>query len=291
MEPEAPGAGRRRLPFAHGDRRWRERGDALHHRGGDDQDVVDADDLSIWRGSPAASRPARLLHGSANAIGGTRRGDQAQVARERRCLRFPAPSRDHVRARRESRNNRTGATHLRLPTRRESGRGSGVLAGSVLSERARDTRPSGPAYEAARRRAARILTPPRRRRGSASSPARSSTVACTYSHCYRADEILMLIRVSQHYGFRSGRCSVLEGLQGRVGDGAGGRRRLDPSATGGPTRWRPMTRSAERCIDDRSGSRVLDQFGQRGDGAPSLHGSGKSVRYAMGWIPWRRSRS
>ena len=65
-----------------------------------------------------------------------------------------------------------------------------------------------------------------------------------HAHAYRADEILMLIRVADEFGFKIATLPArARRLQGRQGDRRARRRRLDVLPTGGATRSKRSTPS------------------------------------------------
>ena len=87
----------------------------------------------------------------------------------------------------------------------------------------------------------------------------------------------MLMRVADEFGFKIRTFQhVPRGLQGRERDRQARRRAARPSPTGGPTRWRPTTRSPTTpAIMAAHGVRGLAQLRLGRAGAPALLGGGQ----------------
>jgi len=162
------------------------------------EDEIDPDDVNLYRALAGGATASRLLHGSANAIGG-----RHEVIKHRWGL--PAPGlvmRGAPRGvkfalgenpRRVNWGDRSGS---RYPNTR-----MGVeTVYRRAFEAARRYADGWAAYE--RGRAAGLsLDPPRRDlRLEALAGILDGSIG-VHSHCYRADEILMLIRIAEDYGF------------------------------------------------------------------------------------------
>jgi imidazolonepropionase-like amidohydrolase len=172
------------------------------------QDSVDVDDVGIFRALAGGCTTMRLLHGSANAIGG-----QDAVMK----LRWHADNARDVLI--------PGAeTGIKFalgenPKRSgESGRYPGTRMGveSIYYRaftRAREYAEEWERYEAARADGA-DPAPPRRDLRLETLRGILAGDVHVHSHCYRADEILMLVRAAQHYGFQIATLQhVLEGYK------------------------------------------------------------------------------
>jgi imidazolonepropionase-like amidohydrolase len=173
-------------------------------------DVIDPDDLSIYRALAGGVTTARILHGSANAIGGRdevlklkwqRTADELRVRDRPEGIKFALgenPKRSNGRTRGE-----------RFPGSR-----MGVEALYYRAfARAREYMREWDEYEAAKQKGTNP-EPPRRdvRLDALAGVLRKDILV--HSHCYRADEILMLLRASQHFGFKIATLQhVLEGYK------------------------------------------------------------------------------
>ncbi|MBK7878430.1 MAG: amidohydrolase family protein [Planctomycetes bacterium] len=174
------------------------------------EDVIDADDPSIYRALAGGVTTARILHGSANAIGGRDEVLKLKFRRKADELRFPggpagikfALGENPKRSNGSSRGERFPASRL------------GVEAVFYRAfERAREYQREWNAYSAAKQRG-EDPEPPRKdvRLDVLAGILRGEVLV--HSHCYRADEILMLLRASQEFGFQIATLQhVLEGYK------------------------------------------------------------------------------
>jgi imidazolonepropionase-like amidohydrolase len=159
------------------------------------KDVVTGDDVSIYRALAGGTTAARLLHGSANTIGG-----QDAVIK----LRYGRPGRELI-----VRDGPQGVKFaLGENVTRVTGRFPNTRMGveSVLVrafEEARAYRARWKAYEEAKSKDAAKAGPPLRRdlRLEALAGILDGSIRI-HSHCYRSDEILMLLRTAERYGVR-----------------------------------------------------------------------------------------
>lgn len=164
----------------------------------DISDSVDAEDSSIWRALGGGTTCARLLHGSANTIGGRheiiklkygRSADEIVMKGAREGIKFALG--ENVK-----RSNGGGNTS-RFPATR-----MGVEALLYRSfERAQEYGAEWAAYEKAAARGEDPAPPRRDLRLDVLSGILEGRID-VHSHCYRADEILMLLRTAEHFGFR-----------------------------------------------------------------------------------------
>ena len=161
------------------------------------KDVVTGDDVAIYRALAGGTTTARLLHGSANTIGG-------QDAVAQAALRQAGPRPDHQ-GRTSGREIRPGrkrhavaGTVPQHPDGRRVGDRTCLRGGQGVS---RDVGRL-PARPKRRRTPAKLGPPPRvDLRLEALAGILDGSIKI-HSHCYRSDEILMLLRTAQKYGVR-----------------------------------------------------------------------------------------
>ncbi len=156
------------------------------------KDVVTGDDIAIYRALAGGTTTARLLHGSANTIGG-----QDAVVK----LRYGKPGRDMI-----IRDGPQGVKFaLGENVTRSRGRFPNTRMGveSVIErafEEARAYRTTWDRYKKSTH--AKAGPPPRvDLRLEALAGILDGSIKI-HSHCYRSDEILMLLRTAQKYGVR-----------------------------------------------------------------------------------------
>ncbi|MBL8695855.1 MAG: amidohydrolase family protein [Planctomycetes bacterium] len=175
-------------------------------------DVIDPDDLAIYRALAGGSTSNRLLHGSANAIGGEHAVIKLKWKRTASDLRMDDAPRGIKFALGENpkrSNGRTPGTPLRYPATRLGVeaviRRAFDEARDLLAQRKEDLERIGRGE----------AVPPRRR------DLRLETLAAIlsgevgiHSHCYRSDEILMLLDLCESYGVKVRTLQhVLEGFK------------------------------------------------------------------------------
>lgn len=173
-------------------------------------DVIDPTDVSIYRALVGGVTTARILHGSANAIGGRDEVLKMKWNRTADEMRFPGGPQGIKFALGENpKRSNWGPRGERFPGSR-----MGVEAVYYRAfSRAREYMAEWDAFDSAKKRGDDV-DPPRR-------DVRLEVLAgilkhevLVHSHCYRADEILMLIRASQHFGFQIATLQhVLEGYK------------------------------------------------------------------------------
>jgi imidazolonepropionase-like amidohydrolase len=170
-------------------------------------DVIDPSDIAIYRALAGGVTTARILHGSANAIGGRDEVLKLKWKRTADELRFPGGPTGIKFALGE--NPKRGGRGERFPGTR-----MGIEAVYYRAfSRAREYMATWETYADAKKRGDDV-DPPRR-------DVRLEVLAgilkhdvLVHSHCYRADEILMLIRASQQFGFQIATLQhVLEGYK------------------------------------------------------------------------------
>ncbi|MBI5361960.1 MAG: amidohydrolase family protein, partial [Planctomycetes bacterium] len=173
-------------------------------------DVIDADDVSIYRALAGGVTTARILHGCANAIGGRDEVLKMKWGRKADELRFQGGPQGIKFALGENpKRSNGGSRGERFPGSR-----MGVEAVFVRAfERAREYMRAWDEFAAAKQRGEHP-EPPRKdvRLDVLAGILRHDVLV--HSHCYRADEILMLIRASQRFGFQIATLQhVLEGYK------------------------------------------------------------------------------
>jgi imidazolonepropionase-like amidohydrolase len=164
----------------------------------DISDSVDPDDVAIFRALAGGTTTARLLHGSANTIGGRHEVIKLKLGRGEDELRFEG-AREGVKfalGENPKRSN-SGRRTDRFPATR-----MGVEAVFQRAfERAREYQAEWSAYEAALARGEDPAPPRRDLRLDGLAGILDGSID-VHSHCYRADEILMLLRTAERYGFK-----------------------------------------------------------------------------------------
>ncbi len=166
------------------------------------KDVVTGEDVAIYRALAGGTTTARLLHGSANTIGG-----QDAVAK----LRYGQPGRDMiVRYGPQGVKFALGENVTRSPRRFPNTRMGVESVIEKCFEEATAYRAMWDAYRKAEKQpadgkgkgSARPMPPPRVDLRLEALAAILDGKIRIHSHCYRSDEILMLLRTAQKYGVR-----------------------------------------------------------------------------------------
>ncbi len=173
-------------------------------------DAVNPDRIAIWRALAGGVTTIRQLHGSANAIGGRDEVLKLRWNRTADELRFPdAPQGIKFALGENPKRSNWGDKGVRFPGTR-----MGVEAIYQRAfERAREYARAWREYHAAEGRAEDPAPPRRDLRLEVLVDILEGRVQ-VHSHCYRADEILMLIRTSQQFGFQIATLQhVLEGYK------------------------------------------------------------------------------
>lgn len=173
-------------------------------------DSLEPDDIAIYRALAGGVTTAHLMHGSANAIGGQGQVVKLKWERSAEELLFPgAPKVVKFALGENPKRSNTTRENDRFPATR-----MGVEAIFHRAfERAREFQRERDARQ--RALAAGEDPPPLRRdlRLEALAEILEGSIV-VHSHCYRADEILMLLRAAEQHGFRVGTLHhVLEGYK------------------------------------------------------------------------------
>ncbi len=157
------------------------------------KDIVDGGDVQIYRGVAGGVTTARLLHGSANVIGG-----QDAVIK----LKYGEPASkllvaDAPRGVKFALGENVKRTDGRFPNTRL---GVEALLVRAFAE-AQNYKQTWQEYEKARAGGKPVPEPRRDLRLEALAEILDGKLH-THCHCYRADEILMLLRVADRFGFK-----------------------------------------------------------------------------------------
>ncbi len=165
----------------------------------DISDALDCEDVNIFRAAAGGVTTARLLHGSANTIGGRHEIIKMRYGKSNDELVFDGAKEgvkfalgENVKRSNDGRGNNT-----RFPASRM---GVETLFHRAFT-RAREYEREWSEFEAARKRGEDPAPPRKDVRLDALVGILGSQVD-VHSHCYRADEIVMLLRIAEQYGFR-----------------------------------------------------------------------------------------
>ncbi|PYV19732.1 MAG: amidohydrolase [Acidobacteria bacterium] len=178
------------------------------------EDVLNPDDIDIYRDLAGGVTSANILHGSANPIGGRNQVIKLRWGKDAKGLVFDGAMPGIKFALGEnpkrSRSPGPGATPARYPQTR-----MGVE--DVIRDAFIEARTYMARWDDYRKRTAagdRTAIPPRKdlKLETLSEVLRGERLV--HAHCYRADEILMLIRVAEEFGFKIATFQhVLEGYK------------------------------------------------------------------------------
>ena len=178
------------------------------------EDVLDAEDVNIYRGLAGGVTTANVLHGSANAIGGKNAVIKLRWGRDARGLLFEGapPGIKFALGENPKRSSRSGGSsaEARYPATR-----MGVI--DVIREafvEARAYQAKWRAHEAAVKAGDRTATAPARDLRLEPLVEILEGKRLVHAHSYRADEILQLLRVAEEFRFRIATLQhVLEGYK------------------------------------------------------------------------------
>lgn len=173
------------------------------------EDVLDPEDIDIYRDLAGGVTTSNILHGSANAIGGKNQVVKLRWGQDAAGLKFrQAPP--GIKFALGENPKRPGASGRgRYPASRMGV--ADVIRDAFL--RARRYEQEWKDYEAKSRAGASVL-PPRRDLELEPLVEVLQGKRLVHCHCYRADEILMMIRLAEEFGFRVATFQhVLEGYK------------------------------------------------------------------------------
>lgn len=163
----------------------------------DISDVIDPDDVSIYRALAGGVTTIQCLHGSANAIGGRSEVLKLRWGKNADGLRFPEAPQGIKFALGENPKRSNFGPGERYPATRP-----GVEAVFLRAfKRALEYKAEQAEFEQARARGQDAVPPRRDVRLEVLAGILDGNVH-VHSHCYRADEILMLLRTAEAFGFR-----------------------------------------------------------------------------------------
>ena len=179
------------------------------------EDVLDATDINIYRDLAGGVTTANILHGSANPIGGKNQVVKLRWGKGTEALKF-AGAKPGIKFALGENTKRRGmqqrgqpSTNLRYP-------GSRMGVEDVIRDsfqKAREYMEGREAYEKKKAAGARAL-PPRKDYQLEALAEILRGERLVHSHSYRADEIAMLIRVADDFGFQIATFQhVLEGYK------------------------------------------------------------------------------
>ena len=178
------------------------------------QDVIDPTDINIYRDLAGGLTVANILHGSANPIGGGNAVIKLKWGAKRgEDLLFPGAMPGVKFALGENPKRQGNPTQPNQPARYPATRGGVEYVIRDAFTRAKVYQKSWQDYEAAKKAGRDALQP---RRDLQLDPLVEILEGkrLVHAHCYRADEILMLIRLAEEMGFKIATFQhVLEGYK------------------------------------------------------------------------------
>jgi imidazolonepropionase-like amidohydrolase len=165
------------------------------------RDVLNPADPDIYRALAGGTTTMNLLHGSGNAIGGLNTVVKLKHGRAVEEFIFPGamPGIKFALGENPKRSN------LQIPTQARRYPATRMGVEEVIREaftRARDYKAGWDEYRAAEKRGTKNLIPPRRDLQLEPLVEVLEGKRYVHSHCYRADEILMLINIANEFGFK-----------------------------------------------------------------------------------------
>src|SRR6266576_50458 len=166
------------------------------------RDVLNPTDVDLYRELAGGVTTLNLLHGSANPIGGLNTVVKIKYGRPVEEFLFPGAMPGIKFALGEN-VKRSSSPNLPGIQRRYPGTRMGVE--EVIRDsftRARDYKKAWDEYNAATKRGEKNLIPPRRDLRLEPLVEVLEGKRYVHSHCYRADEILMLINIANEFGFK-----------------------------------------------------------------------------------------
>jgi imidazolonepropionase-like amidohydrolase len=160
-------------------------------------DVLNPEDVNLYRASAAGVTTLNILHGSANAIGGQNATVKVKYGRRVEELLFPGAPRGIKMALGENPKRSNFNPGQRYPATR-----MGVE--NVIRESFKAAREYAREWDAYRGRAARgeKAMPPERNLTLETLADVLAGKVLVHAHCYRADEISMLLDLADEFGFR-----------------------------------------------------------------------------------------
>lgn len=164
-------------------------------------DVLNPSDPDLYRQLAGGTTTLNLLHGSGNAIGGLNTVVKIKYGRpvEEFIFQGAMPGIKFALGENPKRSN------LQIPTQSRRYPATRMGVAEIIREaltRARDYKTDWDEYRAAQKRGGKNLIPPRRDLQLEPLVEVLEGTRYVHAHCYRADEILMLIRLAEEFGFK-----------------------------------------------------------------------------------------
>ncbi len=174
------------------------------------RDVVEPTDVAIWRAAAGGVTAANVLHGSANAIGGQNAVIKMRYKAPPSKLLFEgAPPGIKFALGENPKQSNWGNRGTRFPNTRPGVEAAMRRAFTEAQEYRKAWEDHGKA-----RAAGKISTPPRRDLRLESLAGILAGEVRVHCHCYRADEILMVMKLAEDFGFKIATLQhVLEGYK------------------------------------------------------------------------------
>ena len=176
------------------------------------EDVLNPDDIAIYRALAGGVTAANILHGSANAIGGQNQMIKMRWGADAEEIKI-AGAPEGIKFALGENPRRSNFSSQRIPERYPQSR-MGVM--DVIRDafvEATDYQRAWQEYERERSAGGRSM-PPRRDLKLEALVEILEGERLVHSHCYRADEILQLLRLAEDFGFRVATLQhVLEGYK------------------------------------------------------------------------------
>lgn len=177
-------------------------------------DVIDPDDSSIFYDLAGGVTAANILHGSANPIGGQNQVIKLRWGKRAEELKFAGAPPGIKFALGENVKQSNFTFPPNVPRRYPATRMGVEETIRDAFSRARDYKAEWDAYEAGVKAGKKDLVPPRRSLELDPLVEVLEGKRLVHCHCYTADEILMLVRVSKDFGFHIATFQhVLEGYK------------------------------------------------------------------------------
>jgi len=162
------------------------------------EDVLNPEDVNLYRASAAGVTTLNILHGSANAIGGQNATVKVKYGVPVEQMLFPGAPRGIKMALGENPKRSNGAVRsTRFPATRMGV--ENVIRESFKA--AKEYKAQWEAYEAKTKRGEKAMPPERNLTLDALRGVLDGSI-WVHAHCYRADEISMLIDVAEEFGFK-----------------------------------------------------------------------------------------
>ncbi len=190
-------------------------------------DVIREDDISIYRALAGGTTIVNVLHGSANVIGGTNAVLKLKWGKPVEDLFFGAPLGIKFALGENPKRSRAANQPVRRYPTTRMGVQHALRESFTL---AREYRKKWDAYEAAQGRGENPVGPRRNLKLETLAEVLRGNIL-VHAHCYRADEIVMLLNIADEFGFKIKTLQhVLEGYkvaQEIAAHGAGGSTFID----------------------------------------------------------------